>query len=676
MHNSRIMQNINPNSRIDPHLTPPEGDTQIQRIALAAIPFINLYAPATQIVGVTMGAYHIYDKGVSAHPKDWEEEAKLIFTIGLTVFSVIDPTMVVFASQGVQLLTELYNAGHALYQLEFLELGKAVMQVAHIALYIGSLVFASPELIVISLLAQVLVECIKGYNEYSNDRYIETIAALLMASIRSYYAIPQAQDVIRDYRGKTLDQETLNDIFDTYSSSDFSKALKDKYISRIITDLDFSYEMYDGISFNGLRFVHCDFSEAYFENSHITNTRFDNCLMKHAYFIDSTLRDTIFTRCDMTNAAFYLSLLDRVIFNLSNLIAAAFNDSTLRATRIMHSILTATSFFGVNAVGSTIEHCNLTDTLLANSAMTLEKCTENIITKPVIAFSWNFRDDGGLANGIDDIFRDHGAIPLRFHHYPEDVNEAHLQKEVLELVLTAKGGYISIPEELLARAKTDGEIGRLKAHASAVMSFADGLFLPGGWEDVPPELMGRKGDESPDQEELHRIMMEFALTSQAYHQKKPVMGVCLGSQIINVFHGGTLRSVDGQEGMQDLEIVPGKGTPLHAKVVDLVGDVFASFSCHYRAVDDLGKGLNILFKYEDVVKAHISDDGLFLGTQFHPECYKWAQELFDYPAEIKALIQVKRPELWEFFAKLFSMQEQNRQFYRFFCEKVRQIRAP
>ena len=103
-------------------------------------------------------------------------------------------------------------------------------------------------------------------------------------------------------------------------------------------------------------------------------------------------------------------------------------------------------------------------------------------------------------------------------------------------------------------------------------------------------------------------MIEFALLNQ--RGEKPVMGVCRGLQMANVFSGGTLRNTEHGVGFQTVQVSGEK--PLIA------------FSAHNQCVDKLGSNLRVSATYKDVVKAMEMTAGDTGGrssgifTQFHP----------------------------------------------------------
>ena len=76
--------------------------------------------------------------------------------------------------------------------------------------------------------------------------------------------------------------------------------------------------------------------------------------------------------------------------------------------------------------------------------------------------------------------------------------------------------------------------------ALQLLETCDGLLLTGG-EDVTPDWYGMQ--DTAGLCEIHnnfRDSLEFALLKKAFEMKMPVMGICRGHQLMNVFFGGSL----------------------------------------------------------------------------------------------------------------------------------------
>lgn len=151
----------------------------------------------------------------------------------------------------------------------------------------------------------------------------------------------------------------------------------------------------------------------------------------------------------------------------------------------------------------------------------------------------------------------------------------------------------------------------------------DGLLLGGG-EDVDPARFGQenRGAYPPD---LARDEAEFALLEAYWKAGKPILGICRGMQILNVFLGGDL--------VQDL---PDEERPFHRRKEGYAvhpirtapgsllhgwyGGIVQVNSSHHQVVDRPGRGA-IVTAWSEAGRAEaIEVPGRpVMGVQFHPE---------------------------------------------------------
>lgn len=144
----------------------------------------------------------------------------------------------------------------------------------------------------------------------------------------------------------------------------------------------------------------------------------------------------------------------------------------------------------------------------------------------------------------------------------------------------------------------------------------DALLLPGGG-DLDPALYGqeKQGSHPPDRT---RDREELALLDAFVQAGKPVLGICRGMQVLNVYFGGTL-----------LQDIPGHSQK-HGKDSNHGVDTAPSIlynrqwsqvnSAHHQAVDCLGQGLRAIQWAEDGTIEGIVHGRLpVLGVQYHPE---------------------------------------------------------
>ncbi len=96
---------------------------------------------------------------------------------------------------------------------------------------------------------------------------------------------------------------------------------------------------------------------------------------------------------------------------------------------------------------------------------------------------------------------------------------------------------------------------------------------------------------------------------------KPILGICLGLQLINVAFGGTLRNVFNHKDITHLVNIK-NNCLLH----DYLGETYLTNSKHLHGIEKLGKGLMVLAQSKDEVIEAIGDfENKILGVQWHPE---------------------------------------------------------
>ena len=170
---------------------------------------------------------------------------------------------------------------------------------------------------------------------------------------------------------------------------------------------------------------------------------------------------------------------------------------------------------------------------------------------------------------------------------------------------------------------------------------ADLLLMPGGG-DVHPRFYGRAIGGAADIDEA-RDRRELALVDEFLRVGKPVVGICRGLQLLNVYFGGTLHQhilghaqLCGRDRLHVVHAAPGLLRTLY-------GACFTVNSAHHQAVETLGDGLQILACAPDGTAEAIAHESLpVFAVQWHPErlCGAFSRpETVDGAALLSALLR-------------------------------------
>ncbi|MBR6737121.1 MAG: gamma-glutamyl-gamma-aminobutyrate hydrolase family protein [Clostridia bacterium] len=107
--------------------------------------------------------------------------------------------------------------------------------------------------------------------------------------------------------------------------------------------------------------------------------------------------------------------------------------------------------------------------------------------------------------------------------------------------------------------------------------------------------------------DLPTDLREYCLIRRFLQERKPILGVCKGMQLINVFFGGTLKFVNEHANCEH-------------DVTDLNGNSFKVNSHHEQAVDSLSPTLKAtLYSNDGVIEGFKHKTLNVKGVQFHPE---------------------------------------------------------
>lgn len=160
------------------------------------------------------------------------------------------------------------------------------------------------------------------------------------------------------------------------------------------------------------------------------------------------------------------------------------------------------------------------------------------------------------------------------------------------------------------------------------VSNCDAVVFTGGIDMDPIEKI--EYANAPKAFNLARDLFEMAVLEKSLQERKPILGICRGLQLINVYKGGTLHLDNGETKNKihktetDVDkrhlIKVEKDSLFFSIVKQESGEVNSS---HHQSIDKLGSGLKAVAKTEDgvteVIESTNPEEQFLLAVQWHPE---------------------------------------------------------
>jgi putative glutamine amidotransferase len=168
----------------------------------------------------------------------------------------------------------------------------------------------------------------------------------------------------------------------------------------------------------------------------------------------------------------------------------------------------------------------------------------------------------------------------------------------------------------------------------------DGLMLPGG-ADIDPTVYGEEKVKECGKTDITLDLFHIKLIKECIKQRKPILGICRGFQLINVALGGTLyqdisyfkkdinhMDLKNYEGCtHDIEI---SDNTILKSIVNT--NTLGVNSLHHQIVKDIAPTLKLSAKSpEGIIEGLESKDSdtFIVGVQWHPETMVDNKEIMD-----------------------------------------------
>lgn len=169
---------------------------------------------------------------------------------------------------------------------------------------------------------------------------------------------------------------------------------------------------------------------------------------------------------------------------------------------------------------------------------------------------------------------------------------------------------------------------RTPAEVMKIIERCDAVLLPGSKADVDPAKFGAEKHPKTEAADPKRDTVDELLLQDAYNMHKPILGICYGLQILNVYRSGTLlqhvESTVNHEAGRKVPVAHQVVVEPGSKLSEILGaGSLPANSSHHQAAESIGDGLKVVARSpEDGIIEGLegtSPDHFVIAVQWHPE---------------------------------------------------------
>ncbi len=150
-----------------------------------------------------------------------------------------------------------------------------------------------------------------------------------------------------------------------------------------------------------------------------------------------------------------------------------------------------------------------------------------------------------------------------------------------------------------------------------LMEMCDCFLLPGG-DDMNASYFNEENDSHNCLVDPKIDILDYKVIDYALKTNKPMLGICRGLQVINVYFGGTLlQHIEDNSHKKNyddlLELVE------DSSLKNILNDKFIINSFHHQRIEKLGEGIKVEGLSKGVVELITHINYPIIATQYHIE---------------------------------------------------------
>jgi len=198
-----------------------------------------------------------------------------------------------------------------------------------------------------------------------------------------------------------------------------------------------------------------------------------------------------------------------------------------------------------------------------------------------------------------------------------------MNKPLIGITTDIEDGYLKLKHNYCEAIVMSGGVPILIPPSADTALYAErinGLLIPGG-DDLDPLYYHEEMMPQVKPAARQRSDFEISLLNDILKLRKPVLGICYGMQLLNVYFGGTLY----QDIASQLAVEINHKKDYHNIVITenrfLEEGKFSVNSTHHQAVKEPGDNLSpFAYSPDNLIEAfYLKNYDFLLGVQWHPE---------------------------------------------------------